>query len=81
MTLTLDDACCTHCRHNRGFMVHSSVFVVDCEAYGPTSLMAVCNRYKEKPLECEKCSPINIGWCTGDCKKCPSRTEWQEWAE
>lgn len=82
MTLTLDDILCTRCSHNLGFDTHCQSFVVDCNVAGYlTGPKVICGGFEEKPHECEKCSPINIGWCTGDCKKCHSRTEWQEWAE
>lgn len=45
----------------------------------PRAPRVQCDNFTPR-FECEKCSPVNIGWCTGNCKKCTLTTEWQEWA-
>ena len=80
MTVTVDEILCLNCMNCTELVVLGGYVSADCSAIGYiTRLRGVCEYYKPKAHDCRKCSPINLGWCTGDCKLCESRTEWKEW--
>ena len=82
MTVTVDEILCLNCTYCTELVVLDGYVCADCSAIDyRIRLRAACGSYKSKSHDCKKCSPINPGWCTGDCKLCESRTEWQEWAE
>ena len=86
---------CLHCKHmvdlkQKESYDGSAIAFVICDTdlgvlnkYPRTK----CPRYKADCLkqpeqgDCEKCSPINRGWCYGDCEKCANHDEWKEWAK
>lgn len=80
---------CLHCTHNLKLDEEwrddgDSAALVRCGRDGYyRHLRTRCPGYKAQPEQgdCEKCSPINRGWCYGDCEKCANRDEWKEWAE
>lgn len=88
MTPTLDDILCARCKNNRGFRtesIHNSkIFCISCAVvYGMSVYPHVeCEYFVEaEKYDCKGGSPYDVGWCTGDCKKCPKNTEWQVWVK
>lgn len=82
MTVTVDEILCLNCTYCTELVVLGGYVCADCSAIDYcTRLRGACDRYKSKSHDCKKYSPINRGWCTGDCERCESRTEWKEWAE
>lgn len=82
MTLTIDDIICPRCAEFGGFVNLHGRFFVDCKINSrsfiePRVACAYCV-LAPKPTDC---SPNVVGWCTGDCKKCEKRSEWEVWAE
>lgn len=86
---------CLHCERNMGLDGEwggegFNIALVRCGRDGCWTyryLRTKCPIYKADCLkqpeqsDCEKCSPINRGWCYGDCKKCANHDEWKEWAK
>ena len=86
---------CLHCERNMGLSEEwrgegACAALVKCgrdECWVYRHLRTKCPRYKADCLKqpeqgnCEKCSPINRGWCYGDCEKCANHDEWKEWAK
>lgn len=81
MTLTVDDILCPRCDWFRGFVDKDGRFFVDCAYNRLVEPRVTCMHYDLMTKDCKKCSPVTIGWCTGDCKKCEKRSEWEVWAE
>ena len=85
---------CLHCKHNLELSQgpigdgDECAALVKCGRDGwYKHLRTKCPGYKADCLkqpeqgDCEKCSPINRGWCYGDCEKCANHDEWKEWAK
>lgn len=65
---------CLSCGRKHTIVSAKGVVTVDCPAryaHDIIMLRAECSLYLPKDAESD---------CTGECKECETRTEWQEWA-